>query len=131
MATHTESATGSKKLLWTGRAITGLAVLTLVVSGVLKLMGHDGAIKELTRLGWPADYTYGLGILEIACAIIYAIPQTAVLGAILLTGYLGGASATHLRIDDPFYAPVIVGVLVWLGIYLRDARLRALVPWRP
>jgi len=71
-----------------------------------------------------------LGILELACTIIYAIPRTAVLGAILLTGYLGGAILTHLRIGDPFWNPIIPGVLVWLGLYLRDPRLRALAPLR-
>jgi hypothetical protein len=71
-----------------------------------------------------------LGIVEIACTVVYAIPQTAVLGAILLTGYLGGAIATHVRLEEGFLPPVILGVLVWLGIYLRDARLRALLPFR-
>ena len=72
----------------------------------------------------------GLGILEVACTVIYLIPRTAVLGAILLTGYLGGATATHVRIGEPWFMPVLLGVVVWLGIYLRDPRLRALIPLR-
>jgi hypothetical protein len=128
MATPEPSSSGTT-LVWIGRVISGLVVLMLTFSAVMKLINHAEVAKEFTRLGWP-EIAWGLGIVEIVCTIIYAIPQTAVLGAILLTGYLGGATATHVRIDDPFYGPVIGGVLVWLGIYLRDARLRALVPLR-
>ena len=73
------------------------------------------------------SYTH---LVELACAIIYAIPRTAVLGAILMTGYLGGATATHLRVGEPFYLPIVVGIVVWIGLYLRDERLHALVPLR-
>jgi hypothetical protein len=69
-------------------------------------------------------------VVELCCVLLYLIPQTAVLGAILLTGYLGGATATHVRVDEAYFMPVVVGILVWLGLYLRDPRLRALVPWR-
>jgi sorbitol-specific phosphotransferase system component IIC len=128
MATDTQAGS-SKTMIWTGRVISGVVVLMLTFSAVMKFTGSAQVTEEFTRLGWPSIAT-GLGILEIACTIVYAIPQTAVLGAILLTGYLGGATATHVRIDDPFVGPVIGGVLVWLGIFLRDARLRELVPLR-
>ena len=79
-------------------------------------------------LGFPATVIFGIGLLEIACVLLYAIPRTAVLGAVLLTGYLGGAIAAHVRVGDAFISPLIGGGLVWLGIYLRDARVRALLP---
>jgi hypothetical protein len=104
-------------------------VVALVFSGVMKLIKPTAITDEFTRLGWP-DVTVGLGIVEIACALVYAIPQTAVLGAILVTGYLGGAIATHVRIHDDFVPPLVIGVLAWLALYLRDARLRALLPLR-
>lgn len=86
--------------------------------------------EEFHRLGYPQRTTRPIAAVEIAIAILYAIPQTAVLGAILLTGYLGGATATHVRVEDPFIGPIIIGVLAWLGIFLREPRLRALMPWR-
>jgi hypothetical protein len=79
-------------------------------------------------LDFPKSLAVGLGILELACAVVYVIPQTSVLGAILLTGYLGGATVTHLRVGDPFFMPVILGMLVWGGLYLCNPRLRALIP---
>jgi hypothetical protein len=119
----------SKKMLWAGWILSALLVVALVFSGVMKLIKPTAITDEFTRLGWP-DVTVGLGIVEIACALVYAIPQTAVLGAILVTGYLGGAIATHVRIHDDFVPPLIMGVLAWLALYLRDARLRALLPLR-
>jgi hypothetical protein len=86
--------------------------------------------EEFHRLGYQDKTTRPIAIAEIGSTILYVIPQTAVLGAILLTGYLGGATATHVRIDDPFVGPIVIGVLVWLGIFLREPRLRALIPWR-
>jgi hypothetical protein len=131
MQSVTQAAPASKKMLWAGRIISALPVLALLMSGVMKLMKPEPVVKGLADLGWDASLAVGLGILELACTVIYMIPQTAVLGAILLTGYLGGATATHVRISDPsFFGPVILGVVVWIGIYLRDARLRAVVPWR-
>jgi hypothetical protein len=119
----------SKKMLWAGWILSALLVVALVFSGVMKLIKPTAITDEFTRLGWP-DVTVGLGIVEIACALVYAIPQTAVLGAILVTGYLGGAIATHVRIHDDFVPPLVMGVLAWLALYLRDARLRALLPLR-
>ena len=87
-------------------------------------------MEGFAHLGLPESLALGLGILELACAVVYVIPQTSVLGAILLTGYLGGATCTHLRVGDPFFMPVVIGALVWGGLFLRDPRLRALIPLR-
>jgi hypothetical protein len=100
----------------------------LVMSGVMKLIKADAAMDGFPKLGWNPSIAVPLGIVELTCTLLYVIPQTSVLGAILLTGYLGGAVATHVRIDEPFYTPVILGVLVWLGLYLRYAKLRAMFP---
>lgn len=97
----------------------------------MKLLKSDEAVKGFTDLGWHEEAALVLSIVEIACTVVYLLPATAVLGAILLTGYLGGAVATHARLGQPqFLAPIIVGVFVWGGLWLRDARLRALVPLR-
>jgi hypothetical protein len=120
-----------KAMLWAGRVISGLAIAMLIFSAVMKLARPTPVVEEFTRLGYTTEnIAVAIGILELACVIIYAIPQTAVFGAILLAAYLGGATATHVRISDPFFGPVIGGVLVWLGLWLREPRLRALVPWR-
>jgi hypothetical protein len=115
-------------MLWAGWIISALPVLMLLFSGATKLAKPAFVIEGFTRLGWDDKLALGLGIVEIACAIIYIVPRTCVLGAILVTGYLGGAIATHVRIGDQFIAPVVLGVLVWGGLWLRDARLRALLP---
>lgn len=120
----------SKKALWIGRVISILLVLMLSFSAIVKMMRPAGVLQEFDRLQVPPRLAIAIGILELACAVIYAIPQTAVLGAILLTGYLGGAVLTHFRIADPFWSPIVLGVFAWLGLYLRDPRLRELVPLR-
>jgi hypothetical protein len=120
----------SKAMLWTSYVISALPVLMLCFSAVLKLMKPEAVLTEFNRLGWPESVVITLGVVELACAILYAIPQTAVLGAILLTGYLGGATATHVRMSEGFIGPIVFGVLVWLGLYLRDPRVRALIPLR-
>ena len=120
----------SKKVLWAGWIVTALPVLMLLFSGVMKLAKPTPVVEGFAKLGYPEHLALGIGILETACTILYMVPQTAVLGAILLTGYLGGATATHVRVGDPYFATVILGMVVWLGLYLRDARLRALIPLR-
>ena len=117
-------------MVWTGRVVSALPVLALLMSAYFKFVPMEGMDKELAKMGWTEDQMFILGFVELACAMFYVIPQTSVLGAILLTGYLGGATATHVRVGDNWLAPVIIGVLVWLGLFLRDSRLRALVPWR-
>jgi len=127
---ETATAPVSKKMLWIGRIISALPVLFLAGGGIFGLMKPAMVEENLSRLGYPAHVARAIIIVEIACAVVYAIPQTTVLGAILLTGYLGGATATHVRIGEPFFVPVIFGMVVWLGLYLRDERVRALLPLR-
>jgi hypothetical protein len=119
-----------KALFWGGWVVTMLPVLMLVMSAIMKFAKPKEVVEGFAKLGYNENLALGLGILELTCTILYLIPQTAVLGAILLTGYLGGATATHVRVGDPYYTPVILGVLVWLGLFLRDARFRALLPLR-
>ena len=130
MPAEMQTSPVSKKMLWAGWIISALVVVMLLFSGGMKLAKPDEIITEFKRLGYPESVVLAIGIIEIACALIYAIPRTSVLGAILLTGYLGGATATHVRIGDPFYGPVVGGMLVWLGLFLRDARIRNLIPLR-
>lgn len=130
MLSDTQTNPISKKALWAGYIISALPVLMLVVSGVMKLVKSAPVVEGFIRFGYPESLALGIGLVELACVAIYVIPRTSVLGAILLTGYLGGATATHLRIGDPFFAPIVLGVLVWGGLFFRDARLRALLPLR-
>ncbi len=130
MATDTDSPRTSKAMYWGGWVVTALPVLLLLMSSMMKLARMEEVLKEFGRLGYSESTIVGIGITELVCAVLYAIPQTSVLGAILLTGFLGGATATHLRVGDPFIPPIVVGVLVWLGLFLRDPRVRALIPWR-
>jgi hypothetical protein len=123
----------SKGALWSGRVLSGLVALFLLFDGTMKLAKPEFVVEANTRLGYSESVIVPLGIVLLACAILYAIPQSAVLGAILLTGYLGGAVASHLRHEDSLFEilfPVIFGVLLWGGLYLRDSQLRALVPLR-
>ena len=117
---------------WTGRILSALAVLFLVFDATLKVIKAAPAMETTVQLGYPASVVFGLGLLELACVIVYVIPATSVLGAILLTGYLGGAVATHVRVGSPLLGftlfPVYVGLFVWGGLLLRDSQLRAFVP---
>ncbi len=117
--------------LWTGRILTAIAIVLMVVSAVMKLM-HPPQVVEIFvgKFGYPQDVLPVIGVLELGCAVLYAIPRTAVLGAVLMTGYLGGAVATHVRVSDAFAPPLILGILAWLGLYLREDRLRPLLPLR-
>ena len=115
---------------WAGRVMTVLAVLPFVMSAVMKFMGGPQVIQGFGHFGWPTEMLITLGILEAGSVVLYLIPQTAVLGAIVLTGYLGGALSTHLRIGEPVYIHVILGFFIWGGLYLRDSRLRKLLPIR-
>ena len=117
---------------WTGCILTAIPVLLMVFSASMKFSGSPQMMDEFVhRFGYPASTALILGIVEITCVILYAVPRTAVIGAILLTGYLGGAVATHVRIGDPaFLAPFGLGIIAWAGLYLRDDRLRVLLPLR-
>jgi hypothetical protein len=124
----------SQGRLWTGRILSALPALFLLMDGVMKVMKPDFVVKATVELGYPEDVIFGLGIVVLICVILYIIPQTSVLGAILLTGYLGGAVASHLRHGDPLFShvlsPVYFAILLWGGLYLREPRLSALVPIR-
>jgi hypothetical protein len=131
MSTEAPAASNPKWMSWTGLGISAFAGLGLIASAVGKFMPVTPEMAEqLGRIGWKPERMQALGVLEIICGVVYLIPQTSVLGAILITGYMGGAIATHVRIDDYFIVQIIVGVLPWLGLYLRDARIRALIPLR-
>jgi hypothetical protein len=120
-----------KKALLAGRVLSAIPALMLLLSGVFKLVGGAQMEKDWTRFGYPLAALVPIGITELICALLFAIPRTSVLGAVLMTGYLGGAVATHVRASDlAFPAPAILGALAWLGLYLRDPRLRALLPLR-
>ena len=120
----------SKGALWAGWVISALPVLLMGCGSVFMLADPGPLIKTLVALGYAPDLVRPIACVELACVILYVFPRTAILGAILMTGYLGGATASHVRAGQPFYLPVAVGVLVWLGLYLRDPRLRVLIPWR-
>ena len=122
-----DSTPVSKSALWTGRVLSVLPVLMLLMSAGTKLAQTPEVVKGFAD--WPPGIAVKIGILELTCTLIYLIPRTAVLGALLLTGYLGGATAVSVRMGGPvFIMPVALGVLVWGGLYLRDPRLRALIP---
>lgn len=120
----------SKKILWTSYVMTALPVLMLLFSATMKLIHPPQLDEGFAHLGIPVSHALGLGILELVCTLLYAIPRTSVLGAILLTGYLGGAMQTHVRIGEQVFSHIVFGVLIWGGLFLRDTRLRALIPMR-
>jgi hypothetical protein len=133
MKTTVGSGSVSKASLWTGRVISDVVVLFLLFDGITKLLKVQQVVDATIRIGFPVTTIVGIGITLLVCTAIYAIPKTSILGVILLTGYLGGATAAQLRAGSPVFEtlfPIIFGVLAWLGIYLREQRLRALLPLR-
>lgn len=129
-----DSADDSRARVWTGRILTGISIVFLLFDGVTKLMLIKPVVDAMPPLGYPVSLTRPIGVIVLVCLAVYVIPRTAVLGAILLTGFLGGAVATNYRIGNPLLThvlfPVYVALFVWGGLYLRDARLRALIPFR-
>lgn len=120
---------------WAGRILSAIPTLLMVTSGTFKVVGGVTGSPQLlagwTHFGYPPAALLPIGVLEIGCALVYAFPRTAVLGAVLVTGYLGGAVATHVRVSEAaWFAPAALGVLAWLGLFLREPRLRALLPLR-
>jgi DoxX-like family len=131
MASDIQPAPVSKPLYWIGWVISILPVLMLLMSASMKLMPSEEVLEQSAKMGMDKQLLLILGIVELSCTIVYLFPWTAVLGAILLTGYLGGAICTHaLKREVQFALPLLLGVLVWLGLFLRDRRIRALIPWR-
>jgi len=120
----------SKKVVWAGRVVSGLASLVFVMSAMMKLKGGEGAAQMFAHLGLSGSLILPIAILELASVAIYLVPRTSVLGAVLLTGFMGGAILAHLRIGEPPVIQSILGILVWLGLYLRESRLRSLLPLR-
>ena len=133
MQSDDQAVLSSNTTRWAGLILSALAVLFLIFDGVIKVLRLAPAMESTVQLGYPESLVLGIGIVELICLAVYVIPQTSVLGAILLTGYLGGAVATQVRAgSEPFSVvfPVIIGLLLWGGLYLLDPRLRALSPLR-
>jgi hypothetical protein len=133
MQSATRSSSVSNKHLWVGRTMSAMPALFLLVDGAMKLVKPEVVIKATVELGYAESVIVPLGIVLLTCTILYLVPRTAVLGAILLTGYLGGAVATHVRAGQGLFEilfPVVFGALLWGGLVLRDERLRELLPLR-
>jgi hypothetical protein len=134
MLTQSHDRSGSRKMFWAGWAISGLVLLFLLFDGVSKLMMIPPVVEATRQLGYPEDLVRPVGIIILICAVLYAVPRTAILGAIVLTGFLGGAIASHVRLQDPLLTHVLfglyVGLLAWGGLFLREDRVRALIPLR-
>jgi DoxX-like protein len=133
MPSTTQTNPPSKRVLWTGRILSGAMIAFMIMDAVMHMTKIDPVVQASARLGFPLELVFGLGIVELVCTILYAYPRTSVLGAVLLTGYLGGAVAMHLRIGSSLFGemlfPVYIGVLLWGGLYLREPRLHALIPF--
>ena len=124
--------TATRWMVWAGRVISLWPVFVVLMSATWKLTRNPWYVGEFARIGWQESSLNLLAFLQLGCIVLYLIPQTAILGAVLLTGYLGGAIATYTRIGEPYpvLVPLSTSIIAWLGIYLRDARLRALLPLR-
>lgn len=120
----------SRAMTIAGWILSVLPCLLLVMSASFKFIQSEEVVKGFEAQDWPLKTAVPLGIVELGSTILYLIPQTAVLGAILLVGYLGGATAVHVRLEEPFWIPIVMGVVIWLGLYLREPRIRQLVPLR-
>lgn len=123
-----EAASG--KVVWTGRVITIVVSLLFFFSAAMKFVGGAQVKEGMAHLGLPESMIIPLGVLELACTVVFLIPATSVLGAILLAGYMGGAICTHWRVGDPFVGQIAIALVIWLAIYLREPRLKALIPLR-
>ena len=136
MSTIAETAPVSKPARWTGRVLSGLVVVFLLFDGAVKLVPWPIVTETMDRMGYGSSESLArtLGVITVACTVLYAIPPTSILGAILLTGYLGGAMASHVRIGSPLFTHTLfglyLGLMVWGGLWLRDGSLRDLMPWR-
>lgn len=128
MALEAPTCTIPSKAVWTGRVLSTLAVLFLIMDAAMKLLRVPQAVQGTVELGYPASVLVPLGIIQVVCLIAYLVPRTSILGAILWTGYLGGAIATHVRLENPLFThilfPIYIAALLWAGLWLRDRRLR-------
>ena len=127
---ETENARYSTRALWAGRILSGLAVVFLIFDVAMKFLMPPAAVEGTRQLGWPESAMLTLGVIQLICLALYLIPRTAVIGAVLWTGYLGGAIATHVRVGNPLFShtlfPIYVAAFLWAGLWLRDRRVRAL-----
>ncbi len=136
MPTTAETAPVSQPALWLGSVLSGLVILFLLFDGTIKLVPWPVVTETMDRIGYGSSETLArsLGLITVVCTILYATPPTSILGAILLTGYLGGAMASHVRIGSPLFSHILfgfyLGLMVWGGLWLRDGRLRSLMPFR-
>ena len=136
MSTIAETAPVSKFSRWTGRVLSGLVIVFLLFDGAIKLVPWPIVTETMDRMGYGSSESLArtLGVITVACTVLYSIPPTSILGAILLTGYLGGAMASHVRIGSPLFTHTLfglyLGLMVWGGLWLRDGSLRDLIPWR-
>jgi hypothetical protein len=130
MESATQAAPVSKGMRWTGIILSALPIVILFLAVAFPFINPAAAAQGNAHMGYPANTGVLISVLAAGCAILYAIPRTSVLGAVLITGYLGGATASHIRIGEAPIAPLVVAAFVWLGIYLREPRLRALLPVR-
>ena len=130
MSTATETSKTPAWIYWTGWVVTVLPSLLLIFSAVTKFVAPPAVTEGFTKAGWNANLLVPLGVVELTSTILYLIPQTSTLGAILLTGYMGGAICHHLRLGEPIVFQVIVGMVIWLGLFMREPRLRAILPIR-
>jgi hypothetical protein len=134
--TIAETVPVSKPARWTGRVLSGLVIVFLLFDGAIKLVPWPVVTETMDKMGYGSSETLArsLGIITIVCTVLYSVPPTSILGAILLTGYLGGAMASHVRIDSPLFSHVLfgfyLGLMVWGGLWLRDPSLRSLIPFR-
>lgn len=133
--TLADTAPVSKSALWSGRVVSGLVIVFLLFDGAIKLVPWPVVTETMDRMGYGSSETLArsLGLITLVCTVLYAVPPTSILGAILLTGYLGGAIASHVRIGNPLFSHVLfgfyLGLMVWGGLWLRDRNLRALLPF--
>ena len=129
--TTTATRTPGRAARWAGRIMSGLMVAFLIFDGAIKLARVEAVVQGTAKLGYPMATIVPIGLVLLACVALYLIPRTAILGAVLLTGYLGGAIATHVRVGDPLFShvlfPIYVAAFIWGGLYLRDRRTRALL----
>jgi hypothetical protein len=130
LAAETQSTRYSTRALWAGRILSGLAAAFLIFDAAVKFLMPPAAVEATSQLGWPESAMLTLGVIQLICLAAYLIPRTAVIGALLWTGYLGGAIATHVRVENPLFShtlfPIYVAAFLWAGLWLRDRRVRAL-----